>query len=596
MKKAFITYILLLASVVCFAAASEFTVKVSSSTVEVGQRFQITFTINARGGNFSPPSFENFRVVSGPNQSQSMQYINGNMSQSTSISYILVAQEKGNYTIGPASISSDGTTKETEPVEIKVVDQNPNGAAAQRNKNEQRKTEAKQLKEYVFVKATVDKTKAYVGEKVAVTYKLYSRLNLSGLDLESPTRFNGFWTQDLQTLYGRNIQKTRENYQGQVYDVVELQQTLLYPQRSGELTIDALSILAKVQIPRRARTYMEQFWGGGYDLKEVIATSKPIKLEVIPLPNAGKPANFSGAVGKFNMKMSANKDSLTANESANIKIEIKGNGNLPLINAPNLNFPADFEVYDPETKNNFKTGYNGSTGSKTFDYLVIPRHSGEFDLDAYAFSYFDVNEKRYKTITADPIHFMVEKGDEEENVTFVGRRKEDIEVLGTDIRFIHINNLALYKTNDYFFGSSLFYLIIAAIALFAILIVLIAKRNKSILSDKSGLRKSRASKIAKKRLAKAKKLLDTKENAKFYEEISTALFGYFADKFNLEVAEISQERILDLLAENGSSDDDKQNVKTILDETEMARFAPKSGINPSILYDKASSLIQNLES
>ena len=595
MKRAFITYILLFVSVVCSAAANEFTVKVSSSTVEVGQRFQVTFTINAQGGNFSQPSFDGLRILGGPNQSQSMQVINGKVSQSNSISYILVASKKGTYTIGAASIEANGKTKKTNLVKIQVVDNNPNGAEAQRNKDQKRKTEAEQLKEYVFVKATVDKREAYVGEKVAVTYKLYSRLNLSGLDLKEPTRFTGFWTQDLQTLYGRNIQKSRENYQGQVYDIVELQQTLLYPQRSGDLTIDPLAIIAKVQIPRRAKTYMEQFWGGGYDVKEVVAASKPIKLKVNPLPSKGKPANFSGAVGKFKMKMSANKDSLLANESVNVTIDIDGTGNLPLISAPELKFPADFEVYDPDTKNSFKTTYNGSSGGKFFNYLVIPRHSGEFKLKPYEFSYFDLGTQRYNTITADSISIHVEKSDDEESVVFSGRRKEDVALLGTDIRFIHINNLSLLKADDYFFGSKLFYLILLAIALFGVLLILLAKRNKAILGDQQGLRKSRASKIAKKRLAQAKKHLDAKEYAKFYEEISTAIFGYFADKFSLDVAELSQEKILAMLKQNGQSDEISNSVQTILEETEMARFAPESSINPSILYGKSVSLIQNLE-
>tara|TARA_B110000046_G_scaffold34410_1_gene37232 strand:+ start:364 stop:2154 length:1791 start_codon:yes stop_codon:yes gene_type:complete len=596
MKRAFITYILLLFGVVCSAAANQFTVKVSSSTVEVGQRFQVTFTINAQGGNFSPPSFNGLQVLGGPNQSQSMQVINGKVTRSNSISYVLVASKKGTYTIASASIEADGKTKKTAPVKIEVVDSDPNGASVERKKKQQRKTEVEQLKEYVFVKATVDKREAYVGEKVTVTYKLYSRLNLSGLDLEAPTRFTGFWTQDLQTLYGRNIQTTRENYKGQVYDIVELQQTLLYPQRSGDLSIDALSIIAKVQVPRRAKTYMEQFWGGGYDVKEVVASSIPIKLKVKPLPSKGKPANFSGAVGKFKMKMIANKDSLAANESVNIIIDINGNGNLPLISAPKLNFPTDFEVYDPETKNSFKTSYKGSSGGKSFNYLVIPRHSGEFTLKPYEFSYFDVSTQKYNTITADSIVIYVEKSDDEESVVYSGRRKEEVALLGTDIRFIHINNLSLLKADDYFYGSKLFYLILVALILFGILLALIAKRNKAILSDVQGMRKSKASKIAKKRLAKAKKHLDAKENASFYEEISTAIFGYLADKFNLEIADLSQEKILTILTEHGHSQEITSSVKTILEENEMARFAPESSINPSILYKKTAELIQNLES
>lgn len=596
MKKAILSIVVLLISILSFGAASDFTVKVSSSTVEVGQRFQITFTINAQGGDFVPPNFKNFQRLSGPNQSQSMQYVNGRMSQSTSISYVLVASEKGTYTIGAASIQSNGKTKKTETIEIKVVAQNANAANAQRQKDQERKTEAQKLKEYVFVRATVDKTEAYVGEKVTVTYKLYSRLNLNGLDLESPTSFNGFWTQDLQTLYGRNLQKSRENFKGQVYDVVELQQTLLYPQRSGDLTIDALSILAKVQIQsRRARSVFEQMFGS-YENKEVVAKSKPIKLKVKPLPTAGKPANFSGAVGKFSMKMTANKDSLAANESVNVKIQISGTGNLPLINAPKLNFPSDFEVYDPETKNNFKTTYNGSAGSKTFDYLVIPRHSGEFKLKPFEFSYFDVASKKYQTVLSDNIDFFVEKGEEDESAVFSSRRKEDIEVLGTDIRHIYIDDLELNKKGEYFYGSASFYLIIFSLLLIGLGVYFIAKKMKIVSSDKVGVRKSKANKLAKKRLATAKKHLDSKSNAAFYEEISTALFGYFADKFNLEVADLSQDKICELLDHNGHSNEVQLNVKNILEETEMARFAPKSSINPTILFEKSVELIQNVES
>jgi len=595
MKKAFLTYILLLVSMVCSAASDEFTVKVSSSTVEVGQQFQVTFTINAQGGNFSPPSFENFQVTSGPNQAQSMQVINGQVTQSNSISYILVAQQKGSFTIGSASIKIGDKTKKTSPLTINVLDNNPNGAEAQRNKTQQRKTEADQLKEYVFVRSTVDKKEVYIGEKVTVTYKLYSRLNLNGVELESPTRFTGFWTQDLITLYRRNIQKSREQFNGQTYEVVELQQTLLYPQRSGELVIDALSVVAKVQVQRKARNRAEQIWGA-YDMKEVITGSAPIKLKVNAFPTKGKPENFVGAVGTFNMKMTANKDSLAANESVNLKIEINGKGNLPLINAPKIDFPPDFEVYDPEIKDNIKTDYNGSAGKKTFDYLIIPRHSGEFKLKLFEFSYFDLNTKQYKTISADPIHFFVEKGDEEENVIYSGRRKEAVELIGTDIRFIHLSDLDVHESDNFFYGSTRFYLILLSIILVGVLMVFIVKRNTALMADVSGLRKSKASKIAKKRLARAKKHLDAEENLKFYEEISIAIFGYFADKFNLEVTDISQEKIIALLDVQGNSDETKLRVQTILEETEMARFAPDSSINPSILYEKSVALIQNLES
>lgn len=595
MKRHFLIILLTLSSLVVSAGAVDFNVKLSHTTVEVGQRFQITFTVNSKGGSFTPPSFGRLQLLSGPNQSQSMQYVNGNVSQSTSISYILVADETGTIEIGPASIKVDGETYRTKAVELEIVKANPNGSNAQRNRQSQRQASGDQLEDYVFVKAIVDKQSAYVGEKVTVTYKLYSKLTLSGINLESPPSFNGFWTQDIQSLYDQ-IQLSREQINGEIYQVAELQQTLLYPQRSGDLTIDPMSIKATVQVQsRRTRSIFEQMFGS-YENKEVITKSKAITLKVKPLPLAGKPTNFSGAVGKFNMKMNVNKDSLTANESVNLKIEISGTGNLPLINAPKLDFPVDFEVYDPETKNSFKTSASGATGKKTFDYLVIPRHSGEFDLKPYEFTYFDIASKSYKTINADPIQIVVAKGDDEENVVYSGTRKEKVELLNTDIRHIHLNNVSLTIASDFFYSSLPFYLILLLILVAGIALYFASKKYKAINSDTIGLRKSKANKLAKKRLATAKKFLDAKEKAAFYEEISTALFGYFSDKFIIDAADLSQDKIVQLLEQHQYDREIQQAVKVVLEEADMARFAPESSINPTILYEKSADIISKMES
>lgn len=572
------------------AAAVSFTAKLSHSKVEVGQRFQLTFTINSNGGQFRAPNFGNLRMLSGPNQSQSMQNINGRVSRTTSISYIFTAQEPGTVTINPATINVGNKTYKTKTLKLEVVKQDPNGANATRNNQNQRKKDGQEISDYTFMRAIVNKRSAYVGENVAVTFKIYSQLPIKQfMGMEKTPSLSGFWQQEIGD--HKDLSLEEEVIDGVRYQTLEIQKLLLFPQRSGELTIDPMSVKLGVQVQtRRARTFWDQMMGS-YELKEVTTSSKPITLTIKSLPTAGKPANFSGAVGNYTMKMTASKDSVESNEAIDIKVEVNGTGNIPLINAPKLNFPPDFEIYDPETKNNFSVSSTGVKGRKSFNYLVIPRHSGNFSLKPYSFSYFDLKSNSYKTIDADPINIAVAKGANEPEIAYSSSRKEDVELLNTDIRYIHLNGVSLFKMDEMFYGSVLFYVLLALIILIGIALYFYAKKFKTDRADVIGNRKSKANKLAKKRLAKAKRHLDAKENKAFYEEISAALFGYFADKFNISIAELSQEKIIELLP----TAELKVETQTALEEAEMARFAPESSINPTILYEKSAEIIRKTE-
>jgi len=593
MKKTLLVILCAIQTCFSFAAAVSFSAKISHNTVEVGQRIQVTFTVNSSGGSFTPPSFQKFRVLSGPNQSNSMQYVNGKTSRTTSISYVLQATQKGSFEFGPATIKVEGKTYKTKPLKIKVVDASSTSSNAQRNKQNQRKSDGQRLEDYVYIKTTVDKREAYIGEKVTASFKLYSKLSLTGINIEALPALNGFWSQDIRSY--DQIQLSREQINGEIYNVAELQQVLLYPQRSGELVIDPLEMNVTVQVKsRRTRSVFEQMFGS-YETKELIAKSNLIKIKVKPLPKKNKPEDFSGAIGSFNMKMTSNKDSVVANEAIDVKIEISGKGNLPLIGAPDLNFPSDFEVYDPESKDNFQISLAGAQGKKNFNYLVIPRHSGKFKLDPFHFSYFDLKSKTYKTITAKPIEINVSKGEEGENVAYSSSRKEEVELLNTDIRYIHINNLMLASTNDFFYGSPLFYSLIGLAFLIMIAAYFISKKLKIKNSDTVGLRKSKANKLAKKRLAKAKNYLDKDESALFHEEISAALYGYFADKFNISIADLSQEKISELLKKIPNTTEVQLKIKSVLEEAEMARFAPTSSIDNVSLYNKSVEIISIME-
>ncbi len=575
-------------------AAVNFTAKVSHETVEEGQRIQITFTVNSGAGNFTPPSFPGFQLLSGPNQSSSVQIINGKRSRNTSISYILQATELGSHKIGEASIKVDGKTYKTKPLTVKVVDANSNSANAQRNRQNQRRADGQSEKKNVFIRATIDKRKAVVGEKVTVTYRLYSKPALNLIDFESQPSFSGFWTHDLAVkIEQQNLKQERIN--GEVYSAIDVKQTVLYPQRNGELTIDPLELRVTVQVrSRRSRSVFDQMFGS-YEKKVIIAKSNPLKVQIEALPKANKPVDFSGAVGAFSMKMSTNKDSVMANEAIDVKIEVKGSGNLPLIGAPKLNFPPDFEVYDPETKDKFKIGYEGAKGTKTFNYLVIPRHSGNFKLDPFSFSYFDLKSKTYKNIDGEPIEITVSKGNEEENVVYSSSRKEEVELLNTDIRYIHINPVALISANDLFYGSSLFYFLVVFSILLFLAVYFFSKKYKAHRADTIGIRKSKANKLAKKRLSRAKTHLDSNQLSNFYEEISTALFGYFADKFIISTADLSQDKIVELLNSKNLEISIGTEVRQILEEAEMARFAPSSAVDANSLYERSVSIISKIE-
>ncbi|KAA3651820.1 MAG: protein BatD [Bacteroidetes bacterium] len=573
-----------------FASSISFTAKSSHQKVEVGQRFQITYTINSNGGSFTPPSFEGFNSYSA-GQSTSMQNINGKVTRTNSISYVLVGTQEGKFEIPPAEIEIDGETYTSNSIEIEVVAANSNSANAQRNRQNNRKSGGEQIEDYIYLEGMVDKKSAYIGEKVTVTFKMYTQLPVSRVNPEKLPDLKGFWSENITDYSSMKLSNT--NINGVAYQVADVQQIVLFPQRAGELVIDPLEINAIVQIrSRNVRSIWDQMMGGGIENKEVILTSKPIKLSIKALPNKGKPDDFSGAVGQFNMKFNASKTEVKSNEAIDINILISGSGNLPLIGAPKLSFPSDFETYDPETKNNFTINASGSSGSKSFKYLVIPRHSGNFDLDPYSFSYFDPNTGSYKTISQESIQIKVAKSAEEvDNVVLKPREKEAIALLNTDIRYIHINNVSFITAQEMLYGSSLYYFLLFGAVLLFILLFIFSRKRKERNADTVGIKKSKANKLAKKRMAKAKKYLDANNLPEFYEEISAAIYGYYSDKFNINMAELSQDRIMELIG-NASIN---ENLKMVLDEAEMARFATSTNMNAADLYQNAIAVISKTE-
>ncbi len=601
MKK--IAYILLLFVVIVNSAmAQKFTASASKTKVAVGETFQVTFSLNANGANFKMPALNEFDVYSGPNQSTSMSFVNGAMSQSITLSYIIAAKKEGKLTIPPASVTVNGASVQSNSIAIEVVKGGASNQQNQNNNGQQQNPTAPSsvdIGDNLFVKTSVNKTKVYQGEQVTVTHKVYTRYQLRGFqDIKFPD-YTGFWSQDLPS-NNQQIQVSSENIDGVVFNVAELKKTYLFPQRSGKLQIEPMKVevVVRKQSNRKPRDVFEQFFGGGYEDATYSVKSKPITIDVTPLPDANKPAGFAGAVGDYSFKAEVNKDKVKANDAINLTVTINGKGNIKLIDPLKVNFPEDFETYDAKTKENITTGATGVSGSKTFDYLVIPRHEGDYAIDHIDFSYFDPEKKQYITLPSPEFKIHVDKGKDGDGGAniFNPRNKEDVKVLGNDIRYIKTNNIQLLPKENYFFGSGLFYLgLIMPFVLFFAFIFVRRKRieqNKDVVAVKS----RKATKMAKKQLLVAEKHLKSNNKELFYVEIFKALYGYLSNKLNIPTANLNKETITDSLKIKNVSETTIQQLLSTLDNCEFAHYAP-SAVSGDLknIYDNTVQLITKIE-
>jgi len=573
-----------------YAQEVSFTAITSNNTVKTGGTFRIEFETNQSMSNFKPPKFTNFRVLSGPHQSNSTLIVNGKVKSSITISYNLMAIKEGSFTVGPAVASIKGKAYKTNSIKIKVG----KGVKVKQGGNQNSKTTSGgNVSSDMYVKCFVNKTKPYKGEQIIVTYKLYTRLsNIVGAGQTNQVQLDGFWKQDVDI--GRIQLNEEKIIGGYRWRIGTLKKVILFPQRSGNLELDPFEYQVIVQKRvQGGQSFFDQLYRRVENVEYNIK-SKSLKIKVLDLP-AGAPKGFSGAVGKLNMEVDVSTTEIKANEAVNIKIKIAGKGNLPLLNSPEITFPSDFETYDPKINENIKTESSGVSGSKEFDYLVIPRHAGQFKLDPVVFSYFNPSTKKYHTITSNPIEINVLKNDgsTSDNVIY-SSNKEDIQMLGEDIRYIHTNNIQFSHSNETFYGSWKFYLLLLIAPVLFILTRIFRNRIRVANSDVIGMKKKKASKIAGKLLASAKQSLATNNKNAFYEDISKALFGYIGNKLNIAVAELNQSNIKEQLTNINVSEQTSNELMDTIELCDMARFAPVS-ISEQEVYDKAEAIINQIE-
>ncbi len=612
--KRFLFYLLFV--ITCFSKVYAEDVKFyvsAPSSVGSGQQFAVTFTVNAAASNLKAPSFKGFSVLSGPNQSSSssMQIINGRMSQSVSFAftYYLQAGNEGSYTISPAKITVEGKTYETESFTIKVVKTSANAGNQQQQQQQQqsRQQQGNQAggtisDKDVFIRANVSNASPYQGEQIIVTYKFYTCLNASPYPYDKLASNKGFWSEDI-TKQGERFVQYKEFINGKQYIVAEIRKVALFPQESGKLTIKPFEIDAIVQVQaqkRRTNTnfdFFDDFFSSPVQNVRKTLKSNEIVINVKALPTANKPEDFTGAVGNFTFRSDIDKTELKANDAVNLKFTISGRGNIKLIDKLNIVFPTDFETYDPKINDNINTSENGVSGTKTFDYLIIPRNQGVYTIKPVTFTYFDLNKGKYITLSSPEYTLKVAKGDgKQNNVAMTSVNQEEIKYIGSDIEHIKTKPMSLNKTGEHFFLSDLFFIISVIPFLLFVTALIFRRKHIKLRSNIALLKNRKATKVANKRLKKAKNYLVSKEKDKFYIEISQALWGYISDKFSIPMSDLSMDSVKEALGRQNVSDEIISNFIKTLNNCEFARFAPgDESLTMDKIYKEASDIISKTE-
>ena len=614
MKRLLHIFILVCISVSVFA--DEVSLRVSApSTVEVGGKFRVQFTVNTQNvSHFSAPDFKGFEVIYGPATSSqsSFQMINGRTSQSSSIiyTYVLMAESVGNFTIGSASVQADGKTVKSSPTRIRVLSGGAGGssggnyggggngnagAGRQSSASEPSSSSTNISAKDLFMTATASRTTVHEQEAILLTYKIYTLVDLRELDGKLPT-LDGFQIQEIPL--PRTKEFSIEQYNGRNYRSVVWSQYLLFPQKSGKLTIPAITYEGVVITRNRNLDPIEAFFNGqsGYiEVKRKIATPT-LTINVSPLPN--KPEGFSGAVGKFSVSSSISTKEVDANEAVTLKISVQGSGNMKLISTPEVQFPKDFETYDAKVNDNFQLTRSGLSGTKDFEYLFVPRHPGTYEIPAAEFIYFDIESRSYKTLKTEAYTLKVNKGKggAGQSVSNYSGQQQDVQQLNQDIRFIKKGDVNLHQPGDTFFGTWKCWVAYLLPLLLFIIVMVLGRKQMKAHANVALSRGRKANKVALKRMKTAKKLLDAHDTGKFYDEVLRALWGYVGDKFNMSQESLNKENIEQSLTSRNVPAEQIQQFMKVLNDCEFARYAP-GDVNENMenVYNSAISAISKME-
>ena len=580
MKKYFF---LLLLSFQGLLAQVQFEAKVSKQTLGLNERLRIDFTMNDDGDNFTPPNFEGFKIIAGPSQQVSQSWVNGKSSFNKTYSYFLLPTQRGNLVIRQASIDIRGQIYKTSPVKITVT-----AAVEQpRDPNDSQVS----ADESLHLVAEISNTNPYINEPITVVYKIYFSYNIgitNWRELDKP-KYNDFWSQNIDI---KQLVAEEGKYKGEKYRFVTLRKTVLYPQKSGKLLIEPLSLDVDVQLPSNRRNIFGQVLLVE-DHKRVSAGAKTISVKA--LPESGKPADFSGAVGRFVFKVTPSKTNLKSGESLDLDVSVSGTGNLKLFTLPKPIVPTALEMYDPVHNEQVSTPLSGMTGKISDKYAIIPQYKGKYPIKPMVFTYFDLGSRSYKTITSPEIMVNVLEGpNAADNAVAAtpGDSKKAI-LSSAQFKFIKLKTEFISMKHKDFYGSTLFYILSVLPFLCIPVIVLFKKKKEAIDGDVAGNKIKLSNKLAKKYLSEAQKEIGNKEP--FYIALEKAMHNFLKAKINIETSEMSKEKISEILLERKANPDAITSFINLTENCEFARYAPSSSTAIQEDYDKAVAIISELE-
>ncbi|MEP0212750.1 MAG: BatD family protein [Cellulophaga sp.] len=585
--KLYILYLLTLFTTLGLSAQEEvtFSVKLSKEKLGLNERLKVEFTTNKQGDNFVAPNFKGFTVLMGPATSISRSWNNGKRKFSLSYSYILQPSTKGKITIDPAKITIDDQEYKSDAKTITVTDAvvNPNAPPSASDI----------AQENLHLVAEISKPNPYLNEAITVVYKMYvsPSIEVSGFQAVDNPKYNNFWSQDIPV---KRYTTKDDKFKGEEYRSVILKRVVLYPQKTGKLTLEPLSLDVGVQVPTQRRDF---FGSPIYAQANLRVSAGNRSINVKPLPEEGKSASFTGAVGDFNFFVTTSKTHLNAAESLQAKVEISGKGNLKLFDIPTLNLPGSLEVYDPEHDEKVTTTYSGMEGKISDSYTIVPEYRGKYPVPSIAFSYFNPKTKKYHTLNSDELVINVVEGPTNTEDTTAKSdnvpNKQVVETKGKQFNFIKTQTNLTTIGNNYFFKSTAYYLWLLLPILLIPIAILLGRKREAMASDVVGNKVRKANRLARKYLSAAKKTLGKKDA--FYVALEKALHNYLKAKLKIETSDFSKDKITDLLNEKNIEQNTIDGFLSLLKNCEMARYSPFSNVQMQQDYNKASEVISQMD-
>lgn len=598
-----IVYVFLIIGLFYPASAQDLKLEttVDKTTIGLDQNFTLTINISGAKANFindpQVPDLGDFAVYMGSSgTNQNIQMTGGTVSITKSHSYIFRAVTLGKFTIPPVLVKYKGKDYKSSPIQVEIV------KVAQQQKTRQAPSTQNQTsnavtKENLFLKAEVSKRNIYVNEPLVISFKIYTKVSVTQYGITKLPNTSGFWVEEYEI--GNQPQVTEQVLNGQKYRVAEIKRMTLFPTDAGKKTIGPMEIECNVRVQTRRRSIFDSFFDDpffGRSVRELV-NSKPITINVKPLPEMATPKKFSGLVGRFEISSFIDKTQVKANEAIALMIEIAGSGNVKMIPEPKIKLPNDFEQYPPKVTSKINRNLNGVSGSKVYEYVLVPRHPGLQKIKPVELVYFDLKKKQYRTLRTKEIVVNVEKSDDDFTVFAGGRSKEDVKYLGKDIRFIQLGKPQFDRIASHFY-TSFYFVILLLIPVAAVISAWFYRRHLNKLSGNIAYARSRkANQIAMKRLSKANKLLNERTQKEYYAEIANALMGFLGDKLNISAAGIITDEVEDLMKEKNVSVDVIEKYISCLQTCDYQRFAPSSGgfVEMKTFFGEAKQAIISLE-